>query len=51
VLEQAYPKGLQPIEGTHTGAILEGLQPTQGPSTDAGKSVRRKKQQRGTVMD
>jgi len=35
----------------HTGAVHEGLQPLGRTHARAGKSVRRKKGQRGTVMD
>lgn len=51
MLKRAYPEELQPIQRAHTGSVLEGLQSMQRSSTEAGKIVRRKKQQSGTLMD
>lgn len=51
VLKKAYPEGLQPIQRAHTVSVLEGLQTVQRSSTEAGRIVRRKKQQSGTLMD
>ncbi|GAB0180438.1 hypothetical protein GRJ2_000509100 [Grus japonensis] len=44
-LEQVYPEEVKPMERTHTGTILEGLQPWRGLMLEQRKSVRRKKKQ------
>lgn len=55
-MEQPVPEGLDPGEGTHTGAVCEELEPVgnthirtlshgKDPTLKQGKTVRRKEQQ------